>query len=137
MPPLEELYLRFSCRRNEYPTVAKLWELHNPRLHIFAVEGFKLTRIPFYDFLRRHNHLQELTLYNVRVTDGQWFESFKVLREHPELEDLDIAYVDDGKLDCPISTLAQPDLSDDLTLELYDYLHRKANWTDNLSRWWT
>ena len=136
MPALTELYLRFCCRRNEYPTVANLWGLNTPNLTILSVEGLKLTRVAFCDFLRRHNHLRELTLCDVRITDGQWFDIFKVLREHPELEDLDINHVDDGRLDCPISTFGQPELPDDVTLELYDYLHGEADWTDSLSREW-
>lgn len=36
---------------------------------------------------------------------AQWFDIFKVLREHPELEDLDINHVDDGRLHCPIGVL--------------------------------
>ena len=136
MPALTELYLRFCSRQNDHPTVAGLWELNTPKLTILAVEGLKLTRIAFCDFLRRHNHLRQLTLYHVRVTDGQWFNIFKNLREHPELEDLEITHVDDGRLDCPVSTFRQPELSDEATLELYDYLHGEGDWTDRLSRSW-
>jgi hypothetical protein len=136
MPALTELYLRFCSRQNDHPTVAGLWELNTPKLTILAVEGLKLTRIAFCDFLRRHNHLRQLTLYDVRVTDSQWFNIFKNLREHPELEDLEITHVDDGRLDCPVSTFRQPELSDEATLELYDYLHGEGDWTDRLSRSW-
>jgi hypothetical protein len=85
--------------------VLRALAIANVRIAELAVEGLKLTRIAFCDFLRRHNHLRQLTLYDVRVTDGQWFNIFKNLREHPELEDLEITHVDDGRLDCPVSTL--------------------------------
>ena len=86
--------------------------------------------------MRRHNHLRQLTLYDVRVTDSQWFEIFKTLREHTELEDLDITCVDNGRLKCPVSTFRQPELSDETTLELHYYLHGECAWTDRLSRHW-
>ena len=136
VPTLTELYLRFCARKNTYPTVTELWGLNAPQLTILAIEGLKLTRTAFCNFIRRHNHLRQLTLYDVRVTDSQWFQIFKTLREHPELEDLDITCVDDGRLNCPVSTFRQPELSDDTTLELHDYLHGEGAWTDRLSRHW-
>jgi hypothetical protein len=59
----------------------------------------------------------------------------KILREHPELEDLEITH-DDGRLKCPIATFRQPELSDEATLELYDFLHGEGDWTKRLSRLW-
>lgn len=96
---------------------------------MLMVTRLKLSRIAFCSFLRCHVHLWQLTLYDVRVTDGQWHSIFKTLREHPELEDLEINHIDGGRLDCPIPTFHQPEPSDKLTSELYAYLHGER---DNL-----
>ena len=133
MCALSELYLRFCSRKISFPTVVELCRLSTPQLTILAVEGLMLTRMAFCDFLRRHNRLRQLTFYAVRVSDGQWFGIFKILREHPEIEDLEITRVDDGRPDCPIATLRLPELPDETTLELYDYLHGEGDGANRLS----
>ena len=136
LPALTELYLRFYARQNEHPTLVGLWEARAPNLGVLSVEGLTLTREGFCTFLHSHCHLQQLTLYEVRLSDNQWYDLFRLLREHPALEDLEIASVGEGRLKCPIRTIGQPDLSDDLTLELRSYLHREGEWTERLSRYW-
>ncbi|KAK3311473.1 uncharacterized protein B0T15DRAFT_76656 [Chaetomium strumarium] len=135
-PALIELYLRFTGRHNEHPTVSGIWELSFPRLTVLSVEQLKLPRTKFRSFLRRHIHLRELTLLFVREIDGMWYSIFKTIREHPELEDLEIWHLDKWELDCPVRTFCQPELSDEVTLELYDYLHGEGGWTTSLSQLW-
>lgn len=137
MPALTELYLRSYENHNFHPTVTELWELNAPKLTVLAVTGLKLAVTGFCGFLRRHSHLSELTLYNVRVDDGQWFSIFKVIREHSGLEDLEIRHVGLGGLFVGISTFAQPELSGDVTWQLYDYLHGKGDWTPELELEWS
>ncbi len=135
-PALAELYLRFTGRRNSHPTVGGIWELNFPGLTVLSVEQLKLTRTTFCGFIRRHTHLRELTLQHVRESDGRWYSIFERIREHPRLEDLAIQGLDKWKLDCPVITFSQPELSDEVTLELYDYLHGEGEWTADLSQLW-
>lgn len=135
-PALAELYLQFTGRRNSHPTIAGIWELNLPRLAVLSIEQLKLTRTAFCNFLRRHIHLRELTLQHIKESDGRWYSIFERIREHPRLEDLAIRDLDKWKLDCPVVTFSQPELPDEVTLELYDYLHGEGGWTAGLSRLW-
>ncbi|EXJ82233.1 hypothetical protein A1O3_06046 [Capronia epimyces CBS 606.96] len=145
MPAVTELHLRFVCKRWDHPTMNKLWDLNIPHLTKLGLEGLTMSRTGFVRFMDRHRHLREITLNDVRVNNERWLPVFRALREHPALEDLEISNVDNDRLSSvlssdrlssAISTLDVPRPIDDGRLELYNYLHRKGDWTDKLEVEW-
>jgi hypothetical protein len=135
-PGLTELYIRFNSRRNRYPTVNGIWESSFPRLAVLSLEQIKVPRTEFSAFLRRHVHLRELTFHFGRESEGRWYSIFTSIREHPVLEDLELFHLDEWRMGWAISTFHQPDESDDVTIDLYDYLHGDGGWTVSLSELW-
>ncbi len=134
-PALTELYLRFSGRKVAYATVSGIWELHLPQLAVLSLQNAGLSRTTFCSFLDRHVHLRELTLTFMAETSGLWYRVFTSIRNHPGLEDLRIFGLN-KKLQEPLSTFHQSELSSSRTRELYNYLHGNGEWTAALSRYW-
>lgn len=132
-PALTELRLRFDVSNAMCGDASKIWDLNLPGLAVLSLENLLLSRTTFCSFLDRHVHLRELTLYSVEERGGFWKRIFRSIRDHPGLEDLEIACLDGGRPRDILSTLSRPK---DSVLELYEYLHGRGEWTARLLREW-
>lgn len=144
MPALTELYLRLTLGGEGYETLDEVWDLDLPALTLLAVEGFQLPGGEFCNFIRRHVHVRELTLWRITIGARQYANLFHTVREHPVLKDFEIVHTDDERIGRGISTFRQNYLNDDDCerqptvdeTELYAYVHKQGNWTSRLAQKW-